>query len=161
MAKLKIFYNNDTTSLVPDEVGYKNVAEGLIADLTNFDSASDKDRSDLLQKYANSDKKTHTIYQLTRGTGGGGSDVNEPIDKNNCKIDIEYDGRKKPATTYGKHKLALPELLLGDTLTTGYLEEYVKKVVSLYGATGGGTTAQQTDDACKFLFGIMLLTRCR
>jgi hypothetical protein len=161
MAKLKIFYNNDTTSTVPDDVGYRNVTEGLIADLTAFDDASDKDRSDLLQQYANRDKLNHTIYQQTRGTGRGGSDVNEPIDKTNCKVQLEYDGRKKTGTSYGKHVLTLPELQTGDALTTGYLEEYVKKVVSLYGATGGGTTPKQTDDACKFLFGIMLLTRCR
>jgi hypothetical protein len=149
MAKLKIFEGNNPAGNLPNKEGYIDVATGLIADFNNFDSASERDRSDLLQGYAGK----HTIYQLTRNPA---NDV--AIDRNNCKVKIESDERKKPSVNFGKHNIVLPEIQAADPpLDTGYLSEYVKAIDALYGAG----SATELDRACKFLFGIMLLTRCR
>jgi len=153
MAKLKIFDSNNTALQIPSKEGYRNVATQLIADLPNFDSASDKDRSDLLQKYANYGGTNHIIYQLTKDN----PPQEVPIDKTNCKVNLEYDV-KKMGGNVGKHNLVLPEILVTDPpLSTGYLAPYVQAIVQLYG-TG---TAPEVQSACEFLFGIMLLTRCR
>ena len=135
---------------VPSKQGYINVATGLINDFANFESESDKNRSDLLQQYVGDN---YIIYQLTRNP-----DTNVPIDSNNCKVNIVPDGRKKTGVTFGKHNIVLPEIEPGDPpLDTGYLSEHVKAIDALY----GGGTAAELDSACKFLFGLMLLTRCR
>ncbi|TIX46282.1 MAG: hypothetical protein E5W81_08320 [Mesorhizobium sp.] len=150
MAKLKIFDNNNTNVNVPSKQGYINVATGVINDFTNFESESDKKKSDLLQQYAGNN---HIIYQLTRNP-----ETNVPIDSNNCKVYIVPDGRKKPGVTFGKHNIVLPEMESDDPpLDTGYLSEHVKAISELYGAG----TSPEVDQACKFLFGLMLLTRCR
>jgi len=152
MSKLKIFDNNNPHGNIPSREGYMNVANGVINDLNNFENASDKERSDLLQNYANSDGHVHTIFQLTRNP------ENEvPIGSNNCKVNVEKDERKKPNVNFARHNMVLPELQPGEQLDTGYLSEYVIAIDQLYGAG----SAAELDRACKFLFGIMLLTRCR
>ena|SRR5215813_4808155 len=152
MAKLKIFENDDPTQNIPSKEGYRNTATGLLADLANFRSAHERDRSDLLRQYAGN----HIIFQQTRNPQ---QDV--PIDSNNCKIHIQNDGRKDPTANLGRHNIVLPEIRPGDPpLNFGYLDRYVKAIVDLYGAQGGGAPAQ-VSAACEFLFGIMLLTRCR
>jgi hypothetical protein len=148
MARLKIFENNNPQANIPSKEGYTNVATGLINDFTNFSAASDRDRSDLLQGYAGK----HTVYQLTRNP-----QTEVPINRDNCKINIVPDERKKPNVNFGKHNMALPELQPGEVLDTGYLSEHVKAIDALY----GGGSAAELDRACKFMFGLMLLTRCR
>jgi len=148
MAKLKIFENDNPAGNIPSKEGYINVATGLINDFSNFKNESDRDKSDLLQGYAGK----HTIFQLTRNP-----ENNVPIDRDNCKVNIVDDERKKPNVNFGKHNIGLPELQPGEHLDTGYLSEYVKAIDALY----GGGSATELDKACKFLFGLMLLTRCR
>ena len=149
MAKLKIFENNNPNQNIPSKDGYRSVTTNLLNDLANFQNASDKERSDLLQQYAGK----HTIYQFTRNP-----DQDVPISKNNCKVNIENDERKKPNVNFGKHNLVLPEIQIGDPpLNVGYLDKYVQAIDSLY----GNGSATEVLSACEFLFGIMLLTRCR
>lgn len=153
MAKLKIFEGNDTTAAIPSKDGYRNVTKHLLADLTTFLKASDKKRSDLLQKYSSYGGSNHIIYQLTSNPP-----VNEPISSTNCKVQVDEDERKRPSVNFGKHNMVIPDQHVGDPpINPGYLEEYVKAVVSLY----GGGTPPEILSACEFLFGIMLLTRCR
>jgi hypothetical protein len=153
MAKLKMFQGNNPGGNIPNQQGYRNVATGVLNNLAAFRNASTTNRSELLKQYAT---PTHKIFQQTRSPI---QDVE--ISKNNCKISIYNDERKKPAVNFGKHKMVLPEMQTGDPpLDSNYLAPYVQAIVALYGATGGGTPAQVTA-ACEFLFGIMLLTRCR
>ena len=150
MAKLKIFDNNNPASNLPSQQGYRNVATGVLNNLATFQNATTTDRSDLLKQYAGA---AHTIFQQTRSPV-----QNVPIDKNNCKVSIYNDQRKKPTVNLGRHKMVLPEVQAGDPpLNVGYLDPYVRAIVALF---GGGTPAEVTS-ACEFLFGIMLLTRCR
>ena len=162
MARLKIFQGNNPAGNIPDQQGYRNVATGFLADLSNFRTASTKDRADLLQQYADAGQapQTHTIFELLRNPPVGQL-PDLPINNTNCKVYINNDIRRKTGVAFGKHNLGLPEIQAPDPpLTVGYLAPYVQAIVALYGATGGGTPAQVTA-ACEFLFGIMLLTRCR
>lgn len=150
MAKLKIFENNDAAAGIPSKQGYINVATNLINDFTNFENESDKNRSDLLQGYAG---PAHTIFQRTRNP-----ETDDPINSSNCKVNIVFDGRKKPNANFGKHNIVLPEIEPGDSLlSTHYLSGYVKAIHDLHG-TG---TQLEVEAACNFLFGVMLLGRCR
>jgi len=151
MAKLKIFDGNNPAGAIPSQDGYRNVTKNLLADLPNFLSATDKKRSDLLQQYASS-VGSHIIYQLTFNP-----ETNQAIDSSNCKVNVDEDERSN-AGTFGKHNMVIPDQHVGDPpINPGYLEEYVKAIVSLY----GGGTPTEILSACEFLFGIMLLTRCR
>lgn len=153
MAKLKIFEGNDPTAAVPSKEGYRNVTINLLANLSTFLKAKEKDRPALLQQYSSYGGTNHIIYQLTSGP-----EVNQPIDSTNCKVSVRKDERKRPSVSVGKHNMVLPDQNVGDPpINPGYLEEYVKAVVSLY----GGGTPPEILRACEFLFGIMLLTRCR
>ncbi|ESZ05407.1 MULTISPECIES: hypothetical protein [unclassified Mesorhizobium] len=153
MAKLKIFEGNDPTAAIPSKDGYRNVTKYLLADLATFLNASDKERSDLLQQYSSYGGSNHIIYQLTKNP-----EANQAIDCSNCKVNVQEDERKKPSANFGKHNMVLPDQHVGDPpINPGYLEEYIKAIVSLY----GDGTPTKTLSACEFLFGIMLLTRCR
>jgi hypothetical protein len=150
MSKLYIYENDNPNQNIPSKEGYRNVATNLLNDLANFRNATETQRSDLLRQYAGA---KHTIFQLTRNP-----EQNVPIDSGNCKIKIENDERKKPAANFGKHNMVLPEMQAGDPpLNVGYLDKYVQAIDSLYGQ---GNPAEVLS-ACEFLFGIMLLTRCR
>jgi hypothetical protein len=153
MAKLKIFQNNDPTTNMPDPTGYRNAAVGVISNLVAFQNASDKERSDLLQTYASG----HTIFQQSKDNDGTGKPIEVPISSSNCRVTLAYDDRIWPSSgvTVGEHRMALPKF--GEALSVGYLDKYVAAIVSLYG--GGGASGKQA--ACEFLFGLMLLTRCR
>ena len=155
MAKLKIFKDNDKDNLnpIPSKEGYINVAQQVLANFDIFQNTSEVNRSDLLQTYANQDGGSHIIYQQTRNPTD-----NVPITHSNCKVVIRHDERVKPAQAISKHNMVFPEMQVGDPpITTGYLANYAKAVVELY----GGGTAGEVSKACDFLFGIMLLTRCR
>lgn len=159
MAKLKIF---DDTAPVPGTLskqGYINVATNLIADIDNFtnNSTTDQARADLLQGYAG---LNHTVYQRTRADPSvpGDTEDDVAIDSSNCKVKVEFDERKKGSGNFGKHNIVLPKLEPGDSLmSTGYLSGYVQAIHDLHG-TG---TAPEVENACKFLFGLMLVGRCR
>jgi hypothetical protein len=156
MAKLKIFDNNNIAANLPSKDGYRNVAKGVLNNLNTFRNASTTVRTDLLKQYATT---AHKIYQQTRNPI---QDVE--INANNCRVSIYNDERKKSAVTFGRHKMVLPEIQASDSpLTATYLDKYVQAIVELYyGGTppSGGTPAGLTN-ASEFLFGIMLLTRCR
>ena len=163
MSKLKIFHNNDTAANppVPSKDGYKNVGREFVKNFDDFERKGDNDRPDLLRKYANTNADgttgNYVIYQLTRGNRPGDR-VNEAIDNNNCSVKITPDERRGNGNARGKHNIVLPKKEADDAaLSTGYLAGYVKAIAELY---GNGSNAE-VKDACDFLFGIMLLTRCR
>jgi hypothetical protein len=150
MAKLKIFEGNSPGPKVPpSSEGYRQVADRLLANFDTFTSSdtSDKKRTELLVAYA----YPHVVYQWSRDPN-----VEQPIDPENCRIHVKFDERRHGPHS-GRHTMVFPGT--GDApVSSGYLIKYVEKIVELY---GDGTDPDNHLEACKFLFGIMLLTRCR
>jgi hypothetical protein len=160
MAKLKIADNADAT--VPSKRGYINVVDNLILNQGNYDAFR-----------TNVDKKTRP----TRLQGFAGIDENnikcvvkhepknsaiEPIDDNNCDIEVHEDKRKDAGNPKSKYNVGFPE---ERPQNVDYLERYVRALYELYDLAvkeiDPVKKAKYTSDACKFMFGMMLLTRCR
>lgn len=157
MAKLKIFDDGVPAPGPLSREGYINVATNLLDNYASFTSATEKERSDLLQCYAGENR---TVYQWTKAVPNDTSQPakNEAIDSSNCKIKIEFDERKQGNGNFGKHNMVLPKHEPGDPpLSTGYLSDYVEAIHDLY---GDGSTPNK-ERACKYLFGLMLVGRCR
>ena len=151
MAKLKIADNDDPNK--PSKEGYINVANNLILKEEKFYEfvfAEPDERADLIQAAAGADAATPprpcvVKHQLPNGSL-------EAISSANCKVVGERDYKKKA----GKSKVTVP---IPDTRPTdlSYLKGYAEIIHALY------NTANPADKdlAHKFMFGMMLLTRCR
>lgn len=155
MAKLRIYDDSAAPHTLSRE-GYINVATKLLADFANFtaNTTNDQERAGLLQGYAG---ENHTVHQLTSATTDE-AEVDEPISSSNCKVKFQLDERKKGNGNFSKHNIVLPKRELGDSLSTRYLEDYVIAICDLY---GDGSTTTKKERACNYLFGLMLVGRCR
>ena len=145
MAKLKIFVGNDPTK-APGTVGYINVAKELLAPNTyqDFLEAEPAERADLLNVYAGKGGSGLFVQHETQGG------VSQQIDKTNCKVMVEEDIRKLARKS--KHTISFPDVMpSNDSLV--YLQPYLDAIIVLN--TADPKTARQ------FMFGMMLLTRCR
>lgn len=139
MAKLKI--TDNAGNIIP--TGYVRVVNNLILNEETFYEfvfAEPDERADILQRTAQPD-----IIKQQRADG-----QLEAITNNNCKILGEKDVKQKPNK---KSKVTIP---IPDSRPTSvdYLEKYAETIHNFY-------TAGDKASAHKFLFGVMLLTRCR
>jgi hypothetical protein len=180
MAKLKIPVRNRKmdgtyeyihTSIGVD--GYVNVVNSL-KDQTKYEKfvgADEDDRPKILQLYANglnwngslptNPPPEFNIHQQL----SNGSD-REPIDDENCSIRVERDREKRRARAKpGRYTISLPEdKPLNEP---AYLAGYAQEIFTLY-CQGHGiavptrvTDPSKLEKAHRFMFGMMMLTRCR
>jgi hypothetical protein len=153
MAKLKVHEGDPT---IPSVQGYINVVDNLVlkkdgnGNYQNYEDFKNNKykntRPSVLQSYAKY-KVDNTAYPCAVYHVDG---TEVEIADNNCTIEVNVDENK--AT--GKKSLAninFPEMNPGDV---NYLKPYATAIHDL-------VKAKKEEEACKFLFGIMLLTRCR
>jgi hypothetical protein len=156
MAKLKMFIKNNY-NLGPSTQGYINVVDNLVetpGNLDDFLEAEPGERADILNTYAGRETNADgsvTILNVQHEKKGGGGSV--PISKDNCRILLELDHRTIKRKS--KHTISVPEEFVTAVSPPdlSYLQPYIDIIVSL--------DASNKPKAQKFLFGIMLLTRCR
>ncbi|MER8644443.1 hypothetical protein [Mesorhizobium sp. M1252] len=152
MARLYIKDNDDPTR--PSKDGYSNFALKAILNNDNFKAfvgAHDDDRADLVQQHAGTDsmgRKCDVTHLLIDGG-------EEPINHGNCLVEIKEDLQKKSSKS--KHNISLPKQWTSgnEVPDIAYLDKYVTAIVEI---------AKDEKDPVKarnFLFGLMLLTRCR
>lgn len=146
MAKLKIVDLNNK----PNVEAYVNVVKALMEDESAFDAF----------RKAN---KAHQIEMLKSATGDKdwlieqmGPNGIEEITHGNCNLHVKQDQERPGEGKKSTANIVLPETYLDRG--TGYLEDYVRAIVETW---GDGNSNDQRDKACRLLFGIMLLTRCR
>jgi hypothetical protein len=150
MARLYIRDNDDPSK--PSKDGYANFAQNAILNNTNFIAfvaAQDDDRADLVQQFAGTDSMGRKC-DVTHLVIGGGS---ESIDHNNCLVEIKEDLQKKTAKS--KHNISLPKQWTSgsEVPNIAYLDKYVTAIAEM--------APSDPVKARNFLFGLMLLTRCR
>jgi hypothetical protein len=174
MAKLKIPKPDATKPDgfdhdMPNVDGYVNVVDSLLVQATykDFLDADEDDRPEKLQSYAS---KGGTVPSCVVFHEVVASPKNEfkSIDNDNCAIRVEKDKRKrKNKNKASRFRISFPE---GNKLDPpGYLDRYALEIFGLY-AKGYGVKLPDPlvvkdqnalDKAHKFMFGMMLLTRCR
>jgi hypothetical protein len=153
MAQLFIADNDDVKLPLnqqrPNKRGYRNVVDNLVLVPANYNQFSDyahhEVRPEMLQNYAGYDDQKRPCV-VSHQTSAG---VDEPIDNTNCVITVDVDLRK--TANMSKHHMVFPGWLPTDFT---YLNNYVKAINEISSAEG-------IAEASKFLFGMMLLTRCR
>jgi hypothetical protein len=134
----------------PSKDGYANFALNAILNSTNFKAfvlAQDDERPNLIKQHAGKDV-THLVI-------GQQGDVAESINNSNCLVDLKEDLQKKVSKS--KHHISLPKKWTSGTEVPdiAYLDKYVTAICEI---------ARDDNDPVKarnFLFGVMLLTRCR
>ncbi|MER8484478.1 hypothetical protein [Mesorhizobium sp. M1322] len=152
MARLYIKDNDDSTR--PSRDGYSNFVQNAILNDSNFKAfigAQDDDRADLVQQHAGTDSKGRKC-DVTHLVIGGSS---ESIDHENCLVEIREDLQKKTAKS--KHNISLPKQWTSgnEAPDIAYLDKYVTAIVEIVEDEKDPVRAR------NFLFGLMLLTRCR
>lgn len=152
MARLYIKDNDDPTR--PSKDGYCNFPLNAILNNGNFNAflrAHDDDRADLVQKYAGTDSQGRKC-DVTHLLIGGGE---ESINHDNCLVEIVEDLQKKGSKS--KHNISLPKQWTSgiEMPDIAYLDKYVTAIVEIV------KDEKDPVKARNFLFGLMLLTRCR
>ncbi len=84
------------------------------------------------------------------------SNNNTPITKNNCQIKAVPDEDFHPGHK-AKHTVPMPPTFLN---SISYLDEYIDAFLALWNDEKK-PEAQRKDEGRKFLYGIMMLTKCR
>ena len=148
MAKLKIADNADPTQ--PNKAGYINVVDNFILKPAAYNAfiknANKATRPSKLQAFAGVDENGVKCVVKHETTAG----ALEPITNANCVVNVQVDKKKSGTGSKSKHNMSVPEVR---PTNVDYLSGYAKAIHDLY-----------EDDpvkACKFMFGMMLLTRCR
>ena len=148
MAKLKCLQKSTTGVKTLFQQGYINVVSNMILvedKFYEFLDADPEDRPALLQAAAGKDTNGNDVIEHETALG-----VSEIIDNNNCKVlaqkDVKRKGNKRSVVT-----VPLPDKRPTDVT---YLNQYTTIIHDLVQA---GNQA----NANKFMFGLMLLTRCR
>jgi hypothetical protein len=181
MAKLRI---QETLKGGPSEDGYVLVVDNLIFGAADDDGenmyrdflvAEPDERVDILKEAATvfdkagKPKKTYLVTHL-KVNGGKGlgkiKDETEEIDSANCRIFVERDKRKRRRLPKSRFTIALPEDKPKDNVD--YLQPYAEIIHKLYSEADAYDANGQPDKAAerrsrahRFMFGMMLLTRCR
>jgi hypothetical protein len=139
MARLRI--EDLANPTLPGAQGYIKVVRELYLKSANYtyfiDDNHKNERPTLLQGHASPYIVRHDSY----------NDPREPIDNTNCRI-ITHIDREKKAGIQAKHHMNFPET---NDYDVSYLQPYVTAMQGL------GSDLER----CEFLFGLMLLTRCR
>lgn len=150
MAKLKI---NDGAGL-PIAEGYIEVVNKIAFDTSErkvFLLADEDVRSDKLQAIVTKLNPGDTNYRVKQDKNDG-SGTFEEISSANCRIKAEPD-EKKTATKRSKVIMPINDAPFQTDADLSYLDGYLAKIATLW-------TSDQPS-ARKFLFGMMMITRCR
>ncbi len=155
---LKIVNGNGTIN----EAGYIAVVDKLILDADGLDDFAGEDdeagftraRTRKLRKHANSGGGT--LRQLDE------QDQPEDVTPKNCRIRAQLDTRKTGRRGFNKVTVTLPEEEL-QAADLNYIDDYIAKFLMI--RSGANMPAQTSNAAAqnarKFMFGVMLLTKCR
>jgi hypothetical protein len=160
MAKLRI--DDVNGNLIPDE--YINVVNGLFLKdavtgrYPNYEAFLDADpdeRPAILQSFVVGSRKIQ--HQPENGPP-------QVISANNCLIFTERD-RKKKGNRRSRVTVPMPDappvpLVPGDPVFK-YLLGYAKLIHDMYAEIDDENDHADIDRCTKFMFGVMLLTRCR
>jgi hypothetical protein len=176
VAKLKIPKNVPVSATHPDgfdhdtpnEQGYVNVTRNLILNENNYVKfllADPDERPEMLQGHAGHDEAGRPCFVMHQEAGAGAGFVK--IDDNNCVIKGERDRRKRRNTNKpSRYTIPIPD---ARPQNVNYLDKYAYIIFELY-RDGYGYTKNpneqivdqaKLDRAHEFIFGMMLLTRCR
>jgi hypothetical protein len=165
MARLKVEAVNPPNPADPNDPievsrpfyeGYIKVVDALFQSDASFDEFVDADedeRSDMLQAYVGflpTPRPGSYHHKVTHMTA---DDSVVDIDHGNCLIKTEKDKAKAPHRKRAKVTIALPPK---KPPNFDYLQAYAEVIHDLYEGD-----ATDKANAHKFLFGVMLLTRCR
>jgi hypothetical protein len=182
MAKLKVFKKDPNHVPNPvnpdpyqawtifDEQGYVNVVMNLIytanlgtdpQTLLDYLDADPNDRPDMLQDYCNSpipapgtplNQRQYLVFQQ-KSNGN-----TEPISQANCRIYAEKDRKQGPRRS--RVTQPIPDAAINDF---SYLNTYAQKISDLWNGNQNAVppVAQDRAKCVKFMFGVMMLTRCR
>ena len=152
MAKLKI----DDGTGGPVVQGYLNVVNELVMKPVAYQEFLDADpdeRADLLQTAAKVGGQTVPVTQLPPS-----GSIPQEISSSNCRIVSEKDRRIRPGR---KSRVTVP---IANDAALDYLDKHCIVIATRYAgvpeAQLAGTPAAKLE-ARKFLFGLMMLTRCR
>ena len=142
MAKLKIM---DAAGNFKVQ-GYVNVVENLFATgsqqrFDDFLDAEPSERPSLLQAAAGGAAN----FEITQERNNGQI---EAISDANCRIYAQKDEKRRGRRS--KVTMPIPDATIGDFL---YLENYAQAIHDLF--------ENDRVRCCKFLFGVMAMTRCR
>ncbi|MEW9836576.1 hypothetical protein [Mesorhizobium marinum] len=158
MAKLKIFKDNNTALEIPSADGYINVTKNLILMATNYDYFKAEnhkaERPSLLTTHAGYDEGNTKLKIYHELEAGGSAEI---ID-DNCMIDVTEDKKKPNGNDKSKFHIAFPP---DRPVSVGYLKPYVQVLGSILFDPNVPDGDERLERACQFLFGMMLLTRCR
>jgi hypothetical protein len=172
MARLKIPTPTSTTGDYdqnkPSVEGYARVVAHILKNKSNFTDfilEDDDERPETLQKIVRGSASDNdwpnlaVFHQVIKPSGV----EYERIDGENCQIKIQRDKQKrKNRNKPSRYTISLPETKPDATLD--YLHEYAVAVHDLYEAYDPVQDNRDHPDLVKarqFMFGIMLLTRCR
>ncbi|MER9134074.1 hypothetical protein [Mesorhizobium sp. M0768] len=152
MARLYIKDNDDRAR--PSKDGYCNFTLNAILNNGNFKrfvGAQDDDRADLVQQHAGTDPKGRKCDVTHLLIDGGEESIND----RNCLVEIKEDLQKKSSKS--KHNISLPKQWTSgnEVPDIAYLDKYVTAIVEIV------KDEKDPVKARNFLFGLMLLTRCR
>jgi hypothetical protein len=174
MAKLKCL-KRDAGGANPliEPQGYIDVTKKLIMDKGNFYefvSADPDERPGILQGYAGKDAYGKFLVEHVYFDQYG-VEKSEVIDNDNCEIVAQKDRRKKGNKKPSRVTMPIPPEYVPNV---SYLDEYIIQIHAYWDeyknqyptqncttAKSAGEIAADKDNARQFLFGIMLLTRCR
>jgi hypothetical protein len=149
MAKLKI---TDAAGNILEQ-GYVNVVNNLIANPANFQAfaqASPNHRPNMLQTFA-ADPAHPGMYVVKQETTLPAPQDLEPINNTNCQIFGDTDQLHTGTQPVSRVTVPLPVQPVTDVR---YLQDYARRIHDLF-------EAGDLDFCCKFMLGVMLLTRCR
>lgn len=165
LATIPVTYNQD----LPFVQGYVNVVDNLLVEATykDFIAADEDDRPDMLNAYASNNGASPNIAVFHEVVANPQNEFVK-IDNDNCAIRVEKDKRKrKNKNKASRFRISFPE---GQKLESpNYLDRYAMEVFKLYAQAYGVVLPNPLpvpnqallDKTHKFMFGIMLLTRCR
>jgi hypothetical protein len=178
MAKIRV--QEDINVDKPSEDGYVTVVDNLIFGASDdpgedsykdFIDAEPDERVEILREAAikkgsggEKDQMFFVTHLVVEGGKGLGPIVDTPreIDQKTCRIFVELDKRKRRRIKKSRFTVALPDK---QPKHVNYLQPYAEIIHGLYKQAEAAPTPQKAaafrERAHKFMFGVMLLTRCR
>lgn len=146
-----------------NEAGYIEIVEKIILDRDGFEDFTGEDEDDgkftkartgMLKKHA---EVAGGLLQQKDNSGGV-----ESVTRTNCRIRAKPDVRRQGGNGFSKVTVTMPEepLAISDL---DYIDDYITKYLEIRsGAPLPPATSQAAARrARKFVFGMMMLTRCR
>lgn len=161
MAKNSLKIVNANGSI--NEAGYIAVVDKIVLSDEGLDTFVGEDVDDRFTKA----RTRQLVKYATDGTNAVVQQLDEqdaPVDvtPKNCRIRAQLDVRKPDRRGFNKVTLSMPEeaLVVGDL---NYLDEYIEKFLQIRSgvALPAQTSPAAARNARKYMFGVLMLTKCR